>query len=53
MASIKKEDILNDIRVGAKDIILKDVEKLIKFEGSNIPTEIQVKKIIENESQEV
>ena len=46
-SGLKKEDILNDIRVGAKDIILKDVEKLIKFEGSNIPTEIQVKKIIE------
>ena len=47
-SGLKKDDILNDIRVGAKDTILKDVEKLIKFEGSNIPTEIQVRKIIEN-----
>ena len=47
-SGLKRQDILDDVKVGAKDIILKDVEQLIKFDSSNIPTEIQVKKIIEN-----
>ena len=47
-SGLKREDILDDVKVGAKDTIVKDVEKLIKFDSSNIPTEIQVKKIIEN-----
>lgn len=47
-SGLKRQDILDDVRVGAKDTIVKDVEKLIKFDSSNIPTEIQVKKIIEN-----
>jgi hypothetical protein len=47
-SGLKRQDILDDVKVGAKDTIVKDVEKLIKFDSSNIPTEIQVKKIIEN-----
>jgi len=47
-SGLKRQDILDDIKVGAKDTIVKDVEKLIKFDSSNIPTEIQIKKIIEN-----
>tara|TARA_R110000868_G_scaffold1622_1_gene12955 strand:+ start:1081 stop:4041 length:2961 start_codon:yes stop_codon:yes gene_type:complete len=50
-SGLKREEILNDIKVGAKDTILKDVAKSIKFEGSNIPTNIQVKTIIENQFQ--
>ena len=47
-SGLKRQDILDDVKVGAKNTIVKDVEKLIKFDSSNIPTEIQVKKIIEN-----
>ena len=47
-SGLKRQDILDDVKVGVKDTIVKDVEKLIKFDSSNIPTEIQVKKIIEN-----
>lgn len=47
-SGLKRQDILDDVKVGAKDTIVKDVEQLIKFDSSNIPTEIQVKKIIEN-----
>ena len=47
-SGLKRQDILEDVKVGAKDTIVKDVEQLIKFDSSNIPTEIQVKKIIEN-----
>jgi hypothetical protein len=47
-SGLKRQDILDDVKIGAKDTIVKDVEKLIKFDSSNIPTEIQVKKIIEN-----
>ena len=47
-SGLKRQDILDDVKVGAKDTIVKNVEQLIKFDSSNIPTEIQVKKIIEN-----
>ena len=43
-SGLKRQDILDDVKVGVKDTIVKDVEKLIKFDSSNIPTEIQVKK---------
>ena len=48
-SGLKRQDILDDIKVGAKDTIVKDVQKLIKFDSSNIPTQIQVKTIIENQ----
>jgi hypothetical protein len=47
-SGLNKNEILEDVRVGVKDIILKEAEKAIKFEGSNIPTEIQIKQIIED-----
>jgi energy-coupling factor transporter ATP-binding protein EcfA2 len=46
-SGLKREEILNDLKVGAKNLILENIEKLIKFEGSNIPTEIQVRELIE------
>lgn len=45
-SKIPKADILENYRIGAKSALLKDVESAIKFEGSNIPTNIQIKTIL-------
>jgi len=46
---LPRNEILNDYQVGVKQTIYDEVEKSIKFEGSNIPTQIQIKKIISNQ----
>lgn len=42
-------EIQDNYRIGVRDALVKQAQKAIKFEGTNIPTKIQVKSFIENE----